>query len=289
MPKPGWHAFARALRDARESAGFSSARAFYLQCGGRKFFGAGYRQYLNVESGLCGPGAALLDKVLLALQLSSDAPRCRRLLRHYLACLVASESLMTVILQALSGSGEEAAAAVPLQKALARQSEARATLLSREQADCIDASLGTFWLWNIIINDSEPRAPEDLARMTGLPSAEVSQALKSLHARGLAAKDRDGRWYCGQQRRVFRFPRDEHYVLGRQRHHRYLDRIAAKGGCRLLLRHYSIFRGSEHEMLAYGPNLRAAVEGANVCEVAEKGPDTGLMVVEVSARKIFPY
>ena len=101
MTGVSWEAFAQALRAARESAGYPSARSFYLKSGGRKFFGTTYRQYLNTENGLSAPGARLLDKVSLALQLSSDKSRSRELFGDYLRCLVANDGLLEVILQAL--------------------------------------------------------------------------------------------------------------------------------------------------------------------------------------------
>lgn len=289
MPEVSWDAFAETLRAARESAGFPSARAFYNKSGGRKFFGTTYRQYLNVENGLSGPGANLVEKISLALQLSSDARRAREIFRAYLRCLVASDELLDVILKALAEQPSAAAAELPMQKALARHSEARATLLSRDQADCIDASLESFWLWNLLINDSARWTPAELAAATGIKETLVAAALKALQKQGLLAKDAQGRWYCDQLRRVFRFPREGHFALGRDKHRDYIEQIAAKSGDKPLFRHYTLFRGSEREILDYVPNLRGAVEGANICETVEKGPDTGLTVVEVVARKLFPY
>ena len=289
MPRISWEAFAQTLRTAREAAGYPSARAFYLKSGGRKFFGTTYRQYLNTENGLSAPGARLLDKVSLALQLSSDKSRSRELFGAYLRCLVANDGLLEVILQALSGQPGAAFPEQRLQKALARHSEERSVLLSRVQADCIDASLESFWLWNLLINDSARWTSARLAGATGLKESAVAAALKSLRQQGLAAKDEQGRWYCDHLRRVFRFPRDDHFALGREKHREYLDQIASKSGGRPLFRHYTLFRGSEKEVLDYVPNLRAAVEGANICETTEKGLDTGLTVVEVVVRKLFPY
>lgn len=64
--------------------------------------------------------------------------------------------------------------------------------------------------------------------------------------------------YCGQLSRVFRFPREGDFALGRDKHR---DCI---------------------------PNLRTAVEGTSICETVGKGPGTGLTLVEVTARKLFP-
>ncbi len=289
MPDVSWGSFAQALRAAREAAGFPSARAFHNKSGGRKFFGMTYRQYLNVENGLSGPGAKLVERISLALQLSSDKRRSREFFRAYLRCLVASDDLLEVILLALASPPPAGGCVTPMQKALARQSEARATLLSRDQADCIDASLENFWLWNLLINDSARWTPAQLEKATGIKEGVVASSLKALHKQELLSRDAQGRWYCDKIRRVFRFPREEHFALGRDKHDAYIDRISAVGGGRPLFRHYTLFRGSEREILDYAPNLRAAVEGANICETAEKGPDTGLTVVEVVARKLFSY
>jgi hypothetical protein len=289
MTAVSWAPFARELRSVREAKGYASARSFYLSGGGRKFFGATYRQYLNVENGLSGPGPLLVEKIALALQISTDPERAPGFFRSYLLCVVASPSLLDVILQNLASapptSGAELA---PMQKALARQSESRAEMLSREQADAIDSSLATFWLWNLLINDSARWTPDALAAATRLEKSEVRAALKSLHASGLIARDAEGRFYCDRLRRVFRFPRDGHYALGRDRHRKYVEEIAASGG-KDLFRHYTLFRGSAKEVLDYAPNLRAAVEGANICETTEKGSDTGLTVVEIVARQLFHY
>lgn len=287
MPASAWKPFARALRAAREAKGFSSARAFYMKSGGRGFFGTTYRQYLNVETGLSGPGAALMEKIALALQISADEARAKELFRAYLLCAVGSVGLMEAILAALAG-GAPAAEVPPMRQALARQSEARAVMLSRGQADAIDATLGSFWLWNLLINDSASWTPEELAKATGLPRGEVNAALKSLAKAGLIAEEK-GRFRCPDLRRVYRFPRDDHFAAGRKSHREYCEAIAGKASSGALFRHYTLFRGSAREVQAYGPNLRAAVEGANICEVTEKGPDTGLTLVEVVARQLFRY
>jgi DNA-binding transcriptional ArsR family regulator len=288
MAAVSWEPFARELRSLREAKGYSSARGFYLAAGGRKFFGATYRQYLNVENGLSGPGPQLVEKIALALQLSSDAERAPGFFRNYLLCVVASQSLLDVILQTLATAPAAGAGLAPMQKALARQSESRAEMLSREQADAIDSSLAAFWLWNLLINDSSRWTAEELAAATRLDKSEVRAALKLLRSNGLIARDAQGRHYCDRLRRVFRFPRDGHYALGRGRHRAYVERIGASGG-KDLFRHYTLFRGSAKEVLDYAPNLRAAVEGANICETTEKGADTGLTVVEVIARQLFHY
>lgn len=290
MPEASWDVFAQALRVARESAGYASARSFYNKSGGRKFFGTTYRQYLNVENGLSGPGPKLVQNIALALQLSSDKGRARDLFRAYLRCLVGGDELLDVILRALAERpAAESAEPAPMQKALARHSESRATLLSRDQADCIDASAESFWLWNLLINDSARWTPGELAKATGIKEKTVAAALKSLGRQGLLAEDAQGRWYCDQLRRVFRFPREGHFALGRDKHRDYIEEISAKGAGKPLFRHYTLFRGSEREVLDYAPNLRTAVEGANICETVEKGSDTGLTFVEVAVRKLFPY
>lgn len=290
MSNANWAAFAAALREARESAGFPSARAFYIKSGGRRFFGATYRQYLNVENGLSGPGPQLVEKIALALQLASDKARARSFFRSYLGSVLGSEGLLELIAQALSAAAPASGAGEPppLQKALARQSEARAQLLSREQADLIDSSLETFWLWNLLINDSGRWTPEQLSRMTGIKAAACADALKALSKAGLIAKDAKGLYYCENLRRVFRFPRDEHFALGRDKHARYLEQMGRSQG-KTVFRHYTLFRGSEKELLDYAPHLRAAVEGANICETTERGADTAFTSVEVVARKLFPF
>ena len=289
MAKGVWEPFARALHEAREAKGFTSARAFYLKCGGRAFFGTTYRQYLNVETGLSGPGHELVEKISLALQISSDPKRARELFRCYLIGTVGSVSLLEAILQALSEPNAQPGPEIsPMRQALARQSESRAVMLSREQADTIDASLDSFWLWNLLINDSARWTPEALAKATKLNLAAVKAAVKSLNKAGLIDLDTEGRYYCANLRQVFRFPRDEHFTLGRKMHRDYCEKIAGAGG-RSLFRHYTLFRGSAKEVLDYAPNLRAAVEGANICEKAETGPDTGLTLVEVVARQLFRY
>lgn len=283
-----WEPFGAELRAAREAKGYASARSFYLKCGGRSFFGATYRQYLNVESGLSGPGPVLVEKIALGLQVSNEPQTAKRLFRAYLLCALGSASLLEVIMQALSETSQ-APEVSPMRQALARQSEARAVMLSREQADAIDASLESFWLWNLLINDTQRWTPDALAQATKLKPAAVKTALKSLHEHELLAKDPQGKYFCANLRQVFRFPRDEHYAAGREKHREYLERIGAAGGGRTLFRHYTLFRGSAKEIVDYSPNLRAAVEGANICETPNAGADTGLSVVEVTARQLFRY
>ncbi|MDX6770651.1 MAG: hypothetical protein SF051_14040 [Elusimicrobiota bacterium] len=290
MAKDAWEPFAQALREARSAKGFASARAFYLKSGGRPYFGATYRQYMNVENGASSPSPGLVEKIALALQISSDETRARELFRTYLLCQLGSVNLLELILGAVAkGGGQGAGAAVPpMRQALARQSESRAVMLSREQADAIDGSLASFWLWNMLINDSARWTPQDLAAATKLKLADVKAALKVLVKHQLLSEE-GGKFFCPDLRRVFRFPRDEHYSLGREKHREYFKQIAESRPKRGLFRHYTMFRGSAQEVIDYAPNLRAAVEGANICETTEHGPDTGLTVVEVVVDQLFKY
>jgi transcriptional regulator with XRE-family HTH domain len=290
MAKDAWEPFASALREARAAKGFSSARAFYLKSGGRPYFGATYRQYMNVENGASSPSPQLVEKIALALQISSDEKRAKELFRSYLLCQLGSVNLLELILGAVGKASASAGGASmpPMRQALARQSEARAVMLSREQADAIDQNLESFWLWNLLINDSARWTPQDLANATKLKLADVKAALKSLVKHQLLAEE-GGKFFCPNLRQVFRFPRDEHFALGREKHREYFKQIAAARPKRGLFRHYTLLRGSAQELLDYAPNLRAAVEGANICETTEHGPDTGLTVVEVVVDQLFKY
>lgn len=292
MAKDAWEPFAQALREARSAKGFASARAFYLKSGGRPYFGATYRQYMNVENGASSPSPGLVEKIALALQISSDEKRARELFRTYLLCQLGSVNLLELILGAVAKAGGSATGAAstvpPMRQALARQSESRAVMLSREQADAIDANLESFWLWNMLINDSARWTPQDLANATKLKLADVKASLKNLVKHQLLAEE-GGKFFCPNLRQVFRFPRDEHFALGREKHREYFKQIAAARAKRGLFRHYTLFRGSAQEVIDYAPNLRAAVEGANICETTEHGPDTGLTVVEVVVDQLFKY
>lgn len=281
-----WKPFARTLSAMRAEGGYDSARAFYLASGGRPFFGATYRQYLNVENGISGPGPRLVERIALALRLSTDKRRARDFFKAYLRCLVASDALLEVVLSAFAEAPASSSSA--LQPALARQSADRAVALTREQADCLESSLENFWVWTLLFTDDARHPAPELAALTGLKPAAVAAALRSLHRAGLVEKDAQERWRGLHSDKVLRFPRDEHFDLRRERQRAHIEKIAT-GRDKTIFRYYTLMRASEREIRGYTPYLFSAVEGANVCAQNEKGPDTGLTLVEVTARKIFPY
>lgn len=287
MATASWATFAAVLRSTREGMGFTSARAFYMKAGGRKFFGATYRQYLNVESGLSGPGAQLLEKTALALRLSTDKARARDFFRAYLLCLVASESLLDVILAAMSETPASPAGS-PLKGALARASTSRETFLSREQADMAESSPESFWSWFLVAVEEKPRTAEELAAAAGLKLPAVKNALKGLLKAGLVTADKDGRYRSPHIGKVVRFPRDEHFDLRRRLTYEHASKVSA-GKEKTLFHYYTLMRASEKEIVGYAPHLVEAVEGANVCAQNTTGPDTAVTLVETTVRRLFPY
>jgi DNA-binding transcriptional ArsR family regulator len=287
MATADWDTFAAVLRATREAMGFPSARAFYMQAGGRKFFGATYRQYLNVESGISGPGAQLVERMALALRLSTDKARARAFFRSYLLCLVASESLLDVIMAAM-GETPASPGGSPLKKALARQSSEREEFLTREQADAAEASPEAFWSWFLVLADNKPRTPEELAAACGLKPAAVANALKALEKAKLVAREKDGRYRAPHLGKVVRFPRDEHFDLRRRLTYEHAEKVAA-GREKVLFRYYTLMRAPEKEVLGYAPHLVEAIEGANVCATNEKGSDTAVTLIEATVRRLFPY
>lgn len=286
MAAADWEPFARILRSTREAMGFPSARAFYMKAGGRRFFGATYRQYLNVESAISGPGPQLLEKVSLALRLSTDKARARDFFRAYLLSLVASESLLDVILTTMGETPQ--AGGSPLKKALARQSAEREELLSREQADAAESSPEAFWSWFLVLADSTPRTEEQIAEASGLKLPAVRAALKGLEKAKLVARGKDGRWRAPHLGKVVRFPRDEHFDMRRRRTYEHAEAVAGERA-KVLFHYYTLMRAPEREILGYTPHLVEAIDGSNICATNEKGPDTAVTVVETTVRRLFPY
>lgn len=286
MASATWEPFAAVLRATREAMGHPSARSFYMKAGGRRFFGATYRQYLNVESAISGPGPQLVEKVALALRLSTDRVRARAFFLAYLRSLVGSESLLDVILASLVDAPPAEGSA--LRAAMARQSADREEHLTREQADLIESSLESYWSWFLVIAATAPRKPEEVAAAVGLKLPAVKAALKALVKAGLVLEGKDGRYKSAHSSKVMRFPRDEHFNLRRQKTYAHAAKAGA-GREKVLFHYFSVMRASEKELLAYAPHLYEAVDGSAVCSTNVTAPDTGITLVETTARKLFPY
>lgn len=286
MAAAAWEPFAGVLRATREAMGHPSARSFYMKAGGRRFFGATYRQYLNVESAISGPGPQLVEKVALALRLSTDRARARAFFTAYLRCLVGGDGLLDVILATLTEAPPAEGSA--LRSALARQSAGREEHLTREQADLVESSLESYWSWFLVIAATGPRTPEQVAGAVGLKIPAVKTALKALAKAGLVVEGKDGRYKAAHSSKVLRFPRDAHFDLRRKMTYEHAEK-AGKGREKTLFHYFTLMRASEKELLAYAPHLFEAVDGATICSTNETASDTGITLVETTARKLFPY
>lgn len=286
MAAAAWEPFAEVLRATREAMGHPSARSFYMKAGGRRFFGATYRQYLNVESAISGPGPQLVEKVALALRLSTDRDRARAFFSAYLRSLVGSESLLDVIMASMTQTPPAEGAA--LRGALARQSAGREAHLTREQADLIESSLESYWSWFLVIAATGPRTPEQVAGAVGLKTPAVKSALKALSKAGLVVEGKDGRYKAAHSSKVLRFPRDAHFDLRRKMTYEHAAK-AGQGREKVLFHYFTLMRASEKELLAYAPHLFEAVDGSQICSTNETATDTGVTLVETTARKLFPY
>jgi hypothetical protein len=239
-----------------------------------------------VESAISGPGPQLVEKVALALRLSTDRARARAFFRAYLSCLVASDSLLDVILSSLVDAPPAEGSA--LRSALARQSAGREEHLTREQADLIESSLESYWSWFLVIAATAPRKPEEVAAAVGLKLPAVKSALKALAKAGLVVEGKDGRYKSAHSSKVMRFPRDEHFDLRRKKTLQHAEKAGA-GREKVLFHYFTLMRASEQELLAYAPHLFEAVDGSQICSTNETALDTGITLVETTARKLFPY
>lgn len=281
--------FSRLLRKYRESAGYTSARAFYKGLGGRSFFGCTYKQYLNVESGHSSPQPYLVERVATGLRVAVDESRAKEYVLAYLNTLIDKPELVGLIVGAISGKGHGPGPSTPLRQAIKRSFSDRSEPLSRSQSELICKSKANYWTFTILANDDGAWTPEELAKHLGFKEGEVKSSLNDLVKSGLLAKEKEGRFTCPKAGRVFLHPRDELYVpkvIAALRNH--WEGMATLRGETLLHQHL-FTRASESALRNYFPYLAQGVQGADIYSSHEKSPDSSFFLVESLVRRILPF
>lgn len=281
--------FARAIRDQRKEAGYSSARAFYRRLGGRSFFGCTYKAYLNIESGRSTPHPRLAWSIASALRVSDHRRRGRQFIASYLSSLIGSEDLTGFLIQVLSGKDLAVGSEAMFQKASESSMSARTMPLTQEQVRLLYNDEAPYWCFTILSNDYGHWSEAELAGLLGLSSARLRAALASLISAGLLAQDKDKKFFCPHTGKVFISPRKKFFRP------RFLEllkghwtSLADRRGKKLMTQ-AALLRAPEAEFREFLPYLAQSVYGAHLYAKKERGPDTALFVIEASVRKLMPF
>lgn len=282
--------FSPVLRKFREQAGYDSARSFFQALGGRGFFGCTYKQYLNVEGGRSVPQPRLVERLAAGLRIAVDEGRSRDFVLAYLRSLMGREQLYNFVVGALSGKNSvPGGAKSPLRQALRRSFSERTFPLTQAQSTLLCKSGENYWCFTVLSDDRGHWSVHELSRLLGYPEPKVKSALGRLVEAEVAAKDREGKYFCPLAGRVFLHPRDElHAPSVAKALKAHWDLMAQKRGSHILYQHL-FTRASESELRNYFPYLAQSVQGADIYSTDEKGPDTSLFLIEATVRKVLPF
>lgn len=279
--------FAKLLTRLRTQAGYVSARSFYKDHGGTRFFGCTYKQYLNVESGRSVPQPKLVEKIASGLRVATDEVHSQEFALAYLRAMLKNKSLVEFIVSALSrGSGT---GVPPLRQALRKSFGERTVPLTRTQSELLMKSPKHYWCFTLLANDRGHWAVSDLSRLLGQKDGEALRRLKDLVKLGMLAKDKKGLFYCPKAGRVFMHPRDDLYVpkvIPTLKGH--WKSMSDKFG-EVLLQQHLFTRASEGALRGYFPYITQNVQGADVYSTQDKGPDTSFFLIEAIVRRVLPF
>lgn len=279
--------FPALLVKLREAAGHGSARSFFQSSGGRAFFGCTYKQYSNVEAGRSQPNALLVERAASALRLSHDPEQSRAYARAYLQSVVGREELVDFLAASLNPAARSSGA--PLRQALKRHGDERTVPLSEEQSRAIRASAESLWCYAMLSNDRGRHEASTLARLIGASLPTVNKALAELVKTGIIARDPKSLYYCPKAGWFFQHPREELYRSPKAlaQRERWLKMSRERG--EVLGHDYILVRASEAGIRSYLPYLAQTVSGADVYSTTEKGPDTSLILIEATTRRVCPF
>ena len=272
--------FHTTLQSLRENAGYGSARAFFLKCGGLRAFGCTYKQYRNAEAGRSVPSPKLADRIAAALCLEATPDAARRFMESYLRLLLGSERLVNLAL----GPGTRAIP-TPLETALTKGAE-KSKHMPSAGTEFLLKTPENFWAYLILSNDSSSWSPQDISRISGLPAPKLRQALEKLRKHKLAVKTRDGRWRAPLID-VMAAPAEKDLP----RLHAQVDKHLGvdRGRGEVTVHHHVVLRASAAHMAQFKPLLHKALNGVGLFATTEAGPDTGLYVVTGTVRRLTAF
>lgn len=285
--------FARLLRRHREQAGHATTRGFYKSCGGAATFRCSLKQYLNIEKGRCVPRAKLVGALVSLLRLWEAPEKARAFSRAYLDAVIGEEKLLEFLVRSLSPlPTPSGSASTPLRKALARDQESRTKPLSPGQSRLIRKDSVHYWTFRVLLSDSGSWTASGIARVLGLPVSGILRALTNLELNGLVARDK-ARYSCPHRNLSLKHERPAHgkryevapFMPQLRRHWAGMYR---RGG-ETLFDHYLVLRASESELRNYYPYLAQCVSGGAVYDTVEKGPDTAVIVIEATVKRLMPF
>lgn len=283
-------AFSDTLRRLREQVGYTSARAFFKGRGGQVHFGCTYRQYLNVETGRSAPGPRLMEKIAVGLRLMEDKDRAREFFTAYLHSVHRSEDLVHLIITTYSEPTSPMDGAQPaMMRAMARQTDQRAIILTREQSAFITECKENYWGHALLANDDGHWAVQDLAAAVGIAPAVFKKSLEKLVKLGVIQKDADGKYFNPNAGAFYRHPQDDIYLkTGMPRLQGLWSDMAAEKG-ESLLNNSLMTRASEADIRQFLPYIIQCLKACDVCTTVKKGKDTAFFQVEARVRKILPF
>jgi len=267
--------FASALRRLRRDAGHSTARAFYRTQGGQRFFGCGYKAYVNVERGKSAPQPALAEKLVAALRVALDPVRARDFVVAYLEASLGSRELLDFAARSLCAA-----------RANPPASAGYAAPLSAAQQRLIHDSPEQYWVFHLLAQDGRARDIDELASLLDFPEASLRAAIDSLSRAGLIGRDGPGRFKAKVVPPKARLAEPVPPNLAKLE--KYWDEMENRKG-RLILEHPLFLRASEREFSQYFQHLGDSALGAERCADGEHAPDSALFLVQVWVRKLLPF
>lgn len=281
--------FSQGIRQLREGAGYSSARSFYKQLGGQKFFTCTYKAYLNLESGRSVPQPGLALRLAQALRISDDRQRGRQFMASYLRSLIGSEDLAGFLIQMLSEKKEATGSEALFQKASESSLSARTMPLTQEQVRLLYNDPAPYWCFTVLSDDYGHWSEAELVDLLDFKPARLRAALASLIGTGLLAQDKDKKFFCPHTGKVFVSPREKFF---RPRFLELLwghwNAMADRRG-KKLLNQALLLRAPEAEFREFFRYLAQSVYGAHLYSKKERGSDTALFVIEASVRKLTAF
>lgn len=275
------------LRDTRETAGFSSSRAFFNRSGGTAFFGCTYRHYLNIENGKATPSAKQMEKIAIGLSLGARPQDARDLILAYLRVLDTGEELIRLIGTTLAPTSDEIKSRQPaLIKSLAKVSDERVYNLTRDQSAFLAAKAENYWTFAVLAHDKGSWSADALSRKTGFDAKAHADALKKLAKLKLLKKTKTG-YQCPYAGRLFQHPDKKIFTTGLDALRGYRNDMAKKVG-KTLLRYFYFSRGSESALEQYFQYLIEPIKGADVLTGTKPGADSIFFEIETTVKRVLP-
>lgn len=281
--------FPQTLAGLRSSAGFATARGFYLKSGGARTLGCTYKAYSNIERGLSLPKPELAHSIAVTLGLWERPEDARSFLTAYIDAVAGGGHLSRLLAESLRPPGSGHPAASLLQRAVSSSFTRASRLLSFKQVEMFNRSAEHYWAFHLLSDDTGSWSVQRLARTAGLSASRLRAALEELSEAGLLRRERSGRFSSPFAGTVLVYPRDKlHRPIWREPIVGYWRDMGKKRGGTLLSR-YVCVRAREADVQQYFHRLRQTVHSAHVYYRTEGGPGTSMIGIQARVRRLLRY